>query len=373
MSPPHSMVGPGSRPLHRRRRPRCCSGCTGCRTGGAEHWAIESIQIAKDASFLPVIVTDQNYTVHPWLTRPELQDCVVITLSFDDHEHPSTLRSRMRCSRLPISREWCSAPLVFFVPNVAVDQTASARSACYRFAAHCCTSVAATQASLSGSTSSLTSIMSSRHSSFSGLHTCRTSNETATLSPPLTALTVNQIGGFVLASGDAPFTIAVTLAGCRARNAPDVFLGLVHELRKRKLRFRAILHGDGEMREIVDGLLDRFDLADLIEQRFENAPVADTLAESDVLVVTSINEGPHPHHVRSGRGPAFRSFRPTLAHSVRSCRAKHSCHDLHAGSLAEQRRSLSASPRTRSSENASGPVNGQRLPIFLRFPQRTTL
>lgn len=258
-------------------------------TGGAERWAIESIQIAKDAGFLPVIVTDQN-SVHPWLTRPELQDCVVITLSFDDHEHPidvaltHALLENFNFSGVVLHHSYFLYQMLPWIKQHRPDLPVVDSLHIVEYLG----------GGYPGLAVRFDEFIDVHHVISPQLvewltHVQNVERDKLTLAP-LTALTVDQIGGFARRASDAPFTIAFVGRLSRQKR-PDVFLGLVHELRKRKLRFRAILHGDGEMREIVDGLLDRFDLADLIEQRFEDTPVADTLAESDVLVVTSINEG----------------------------------------------------------------------------------
>lgn len=258
-------------------------------TGGAERWAIESIQIAKDAGFLPVIVTDQN-SVHPWLARPELQDCVVITLSFEDHEHPidvafaHALLENFNFSGVVLHHSYFLYQMLPWIkqhrPYLPVID--SLHIVEY----------------LGGGYPGL----AVRFDEFIDMHHVispqlvewltdvqSVERDKLTLAP-LTALTVDKIDGFARRDGAAPITIAFVGRLSRQKR-PDVFLGLVKELRRRKLRFRAILHGDGEMREIVDGLLARFGLIDDIEQRFEDTPVADTLAESDVLLITSINEG----------------------------------------------------------------------------------
>jgi glycosyltransferase involved in cell wall biosynthesis len=54
---------------------------------------------------------------------------------------------------------------------------------------------------------------------------------------------------------------------------------------------RFIVQGDGELADEVHALRGRLGLTDVLEVRAADHPVKDTLAESDVLVVTSENEG----------------------------------------------------------------------------------
>lgn len=258
-------------------------------TGGAEHWAIESIQLARQAGFLPIVVTDQN-SVHPWLTRPELEGALVIALSFTTHEHPldiglsHALLENYDLRGVVIHHsKWLYQSLPWILrhrPGIPVLDSLHI--------------VEYLGGGYPGLAASYDSFIDMHHVISPQLVSWLT--EVQGISPekialaPLTALTVDQIAGFAPRANDAPITISFVGRLSRQKR-PDVFLGLVNELRKREFPFRAILHGDGEMREIVDGLLDRYGLATIIEQRFEDTPVADTLAESDVLIVTSINEG----------------------------------------------------------------------------------
>lgn len=258
-------------------------------TGGAERWAVEAIQIAKDLGFLPVVVTDQN-SVHPWLARPELEGCAVIAMSFEGAASPLDLgiaraiaeNYRLRGIALHHSH-WLYQALPWFKrwrPGIPVVD--SLHIVEY----------------LGGGYPGL----AVRYDEFIDVH--------HTISPeldrwlaevqgvdraklvmaPLTALTVEDSQEFAPRDPQKPFTIAYVGRLSRQKR-PDVYLSLVHALVKRGIAVRAILHGDGELQYLVTALIRRFGLEGVIEQRLEDHPVAETLADADLLVVTSLNEG----------------------------------------------------------------------------------
>lgn len=258
-------------------------------TGGAERWAVESIQIAKDAGFLPVVITDQN-SVHPWADRPELDGAIVITLSFNHHEHEIDVRfmqAILENLNLVGIMMHHSHYLYQMLPWITQ----------HRPELHVVDSLHIVEylaGGYPGSAVHFDEYIDTHHVISPQLVGWLT--DTQSIAPekialaPLASLTVDSLGGFATRERGTPFTIAFVGRLSRQKR-PDVFLGLVHRLRKQGLNFNAILHGDGEMRNIVGGLIKQFGLEDVIEQRFEDTPVSETLRQSDALIVTSINEG----------------------------------------------------------------------------------
>ncbi|MGO3146373.1 MAG: glycosyltransferase [Leucobacter sp.] len=258
-------------------------------TGGAERWALESIQLAKDAGFLPIVVTDQN-SIHPWSNRPEFSGALIINLSFTAHEHPldlalaHALLENYNIQGVVLHHsEWLYRCLPWIHaerPEIPVVDSLHI--------------VEYLGGGYPGFASHYDEFIDTHHVISPQLVEWLTmvqNIDSAKLAlAPLTALTVDEIGGFKQRRSAKPLTIAF-IGRLSRQKRPDVFLGLVRDLRKRGVPFRAILHGDGEMRNIVDGLISQMKLTGVIEQRFEDVPVDVTLAESDVLVVTSINEG----------------------------------------------------------------------------------
>lgn len=275
-------------------RPAILFGLHWLQTGGAERWAVESIQIAKDAGFLPVVVTDQN-SVHPWITRPELEGCVVVTLSFSEQEHTLDLGL-------------AHALLENYDLRGAVLHHAS-------WLYHCLPWIKQQRPEMPivdslhiveylgggypGTSVHFDEYIDIHHVISPQLVEWLT--EVQGVAPekvrlaPLTRLTTDHLSTdemqhFAPRDPAAPFTIAYVGRLSRQKR-PDMFLALVHRLRKRGLNFHAIMHGDGEMRDVVNGLIDQFSLRGVVEQRFEETPVPETLDDADLLVVTSINEG----------------------------------------------------------------------------------
>jgi glycosyltransferase involved in cell wall biosynthesis len=70
--------------------------------GGAERWAIETIALAREAGFLPIVLTDRE-SAHPWITRPELDGALVLPVN------------------LPISAEEESALLLALLTKFSVQ------------------------------------------------------------------------------------------------------------------------------------------------------------------------------------------------------------------------------------------------------------
>lgn len=270
-------------------RPAILFGLHWLQTGGAERWAVETVQMAKDQGFLPVVVTDQN-SVHPWLTRPELADCVIVTTSFDGPEppqDPDLLRAIVEnfdlrgvvihhsywlYRALPYLRAWR--------PNLPVVDSLHI--------------VEYLGGGYPGLAVRFNTCIDRHHTISPELD--RWLTEVQGIDPakltmaPLTALTVDASQEFAPRSPDRVFTIAYVGRLSRQKR-PDVFLTLVHRLVRAGVPVRAILHGDGELAPLVSALLERYRLHDVVEQRFEDVAVAQTLADSDLLVVTSINEG----------------------------------------------------------------------------------
>lgn len=258
-------------------------------TGGAERWAIESIKIAKDQGFLPIVVTDQN-SVHPWADRPELEGCVVLALSFNHYEHEidvpfaNAILENYNLAGVMLHHSHYLYQMLPWIKKQRPDLPVvdSLHIVEYLGGGYPGTSV------------HFDDYIDTHHVISPQLVKWLTETQGVDAKKlalaPLTTLTVDAQSEFKRRDPAQPVTIAFVGRLSRQKR-PDVFLGLVHRLKKQGVRFRAILHGDGEMRGVVDGLMSQMKLVDVIEQRFEDVPVSQTLAEADVLVVTSINEG----------------------------------------------------------------------------------
>jgi len=107
---------------------------------------------------------------------------------------------------------------------------------------------------------------------------------------PLARLTTRELHEFRPRAADAPFTLAYVGRLARQKR-PYLFVRLVRTLVDAGLPVRAIVHGDGELAATTWREIRRAGLDDVVEFRPHTRPVADTWAEADLLVVSSLNEG----------------------------------------------------------------------------------
>lgn len=107
---------------------------------------------------------------------------------------------------------------------------------------------------------------------------------------PLTTLTVDADAALAERDPRRPFTIAY-IGRLARQKRPYLFVRLVGRLRRAGVPVRAIMHGDGELEGLTRGLMRRRRVTDAIELRPHTRPVADTLREADLLVISSLNEG----------------------------------------------------------------------------------
>jgi glycosyltransferase involved in cell wall biosynthesis len=258
-------------------------------TGGAERWAVETIGLAKNAGLLPIIVTDHD-SQSPWITRPELDDCLVLPLTFPTQNRTGDeplLRAILEnfdirgvmlhhCKwlydRLPwIKHSRPDVPVVDSLhileyhgggfPAVAVNNDA------YIDLHH----VISPQ---------LVTWMERRE----GVQAKKI------VLAPLTGLTAAAAGELKPRFSDIPFTIAF-IGRLANQKRPALFLELVRKLQKSPVPIRAILHGDGELDPIVEGLVERYHLQHCLDWRRSDVSVTETLKDADLLVISSSNEG----------------------------------------------------------------------------------
>ncbi|NBH11797.1 glycosyltransferase [Amycolatopsis sp. SID8362] len=268
-------------------RPAILFGLHWLELGGAERWALDCVQLAKELGFVSIVVTDRESN-HPWITRPEFEDTVVVPLT-----HPIRLGTESALfgglfsafdirgvhvhhnswlyDRLPwVKSVWPDVPVVDS-QHILEWRTGGFVDHAVRMSA----------------------LIDTHH----------------VISPQLRDYLVHQqgvaAGKVVLATlagattagitPDAektgPFTVTY-IGRFHQQKRPQVFLKLAAELKKSSpVPARFIVHGAGELEDEIHELRDRLRLADVLEVRGPGHPVKATLAESDVLVVSSENEG----------------------------------------------------------------------------------
>jgi glycosyltransferase involved in cell wall biosynthesis len=256
--------------------------------GGAERWALECIAAATAAGCIPIVLTDRASS-SPWVTRAEMAGAIFLPLTaplvegqeaallnglFDRFDvrgihlhHCSWLYQRLpwiraRFPHVPIVDslhilEWRTGGFVDIAVRLSdaidVHHVISPQLRDY--------------------------LVQDMRIPRDKVALATLADLTATAAPAQPAP----------ASGEQP-TIAF-VGRLTQQKRPYLFLRLVDRLRRDLPDARFVLHGDGELADEVHALSRRLGLAGAVEFRGADRPVAETLAEADVLVITSDNEG----------------------------------------------------------------------------------
>ncbi|HKS48161.1 MAG TPA: glycosyltransferase [Amycolatopsis sp.] len=260
--------------------------------GGAERWALDCIQLAKDAGLVPIVVTDRA-SPHPWITRPEFDGAVIVPMT-----HPITLghdgaflsgvfaaydvrgihvhHNTWLYDRLP----WIKSvrPDVPVVDSLHILEW---RTGGFVDHAVCMSDLIDEHHVISPA---LRDYLTGKHGISSAKVTLATLANLTTESLPRSVS-----AGERRASGS--FTVCY-VGRFHQQKRPYLFLKLATELHKATAgRMRFVMHGDGELAGEVQALRTRYGLSGVLDLRGPDRPVRATLAESDVLVITSENEG----------------------------------------------------------------------------------
>ncbi|MBD7957235.1 glycosyltransferase [Microbacterium sp. Sa4CUA7] len=261
--------------------------------GGAEHWALESIRLAREAGFLPIVMTSRD-SHQPWIQRQELDGAVLVPFSeattssqtpgveevlrgifanFDVRgvvvHHNQWMYDRVAWMRL-------SRPSIPIVDSTHIVEY---RGGGYPVSSAIVDAYLTTHHVISPSLKDF-------------LVDVQALPAEKVLMAPLAGLTAGESDmSFRRRQPGEPFTVA--FVGRMARQkGPELFVKTVSRLRARGHRdIRFIMHGDGELAGWVDGMIAAGGLQDVIERRSSADPVAATLERSHLLVVSSHNEG----------------------------------------------------------------------------------
>ncbi|OLR91463.1 glycosyl transferase [Actinokineospora bangkokensis] len=279
----------GARAVDTGKVPAVVFGIHWLELGGAERWALETVQLAKDAGLTPIVITDRP-SGHPWITRPELEGAVVVPLThplLPDSE-AALLNGVMtafdvrgvhvhHCTWLYQRLPWLKA----IRPDIPVVDSLHILE--WRTGGFVDISVR------------VSNVVDQHHVISPQLRDYligkqRVPAEKVALAT-LANLTADKQVRRRPERGDAPFTVAF-VGRFTQQKRPYLFLKLAAELKANAPgAVRFIMHGDGELAGEVHGLRARLGLAEALELRGPDRPVADTLAEADVLVISSDNEG----------------------------------------------------------------------------------
>lgn len=261
-------------------------------SGGAERWAMETITLAKDAGLLPIIITDSDGH-QPWITRAELDDTVLLPLTMPLQERVgdvTLLRALFEqfsitgilihhCQWMYDRTWWVKQ---YFPQTRIVD---SLHIVEYIFhGGYPGESVAHDQ------WIDLHHVISPQLEHW--LEDVHHIDPNKVVDAPLVGLTADT-DTLTFKSRDIARPLVISFVGRNVRQKrPETFIlaakALHHDFPD---QVRFIMHGNGDMDGFVDQLIQRYGLEDVIERRSANIPVADTYSETDVLLVSSMNEG----------------------------------------------------------------------------------
>ncbi|WP_436493148.1 glycosyltransferase [Actinokineospora sp. HUAS TT18] len=277
----------GAAAIEQGKTPAVLFGIHWLELGGAERWALETVQLAKEAGLTPIVITDRPSS-HPWITRPEFDGAIVIPLT-----HPlapdseSTLLNGIlsmydvrgvhvhHCTWLYERLPWLKA----IRPDIPVVDSLHILE--WRTGGFVDISVR------------MSNVIDTHHVISPQLRDYLVGKQNIgkdkVALATLANLTVPRDAPPSVEGG--PFTVAF-VGRFTQQKRPYLFLKLCAELKRNapgEVRF--IMHGDGELSGEVHGLRARLGLSDVLEIRGPDRPVPQTLAEADVLVISSDNEG----------------------------------------------------------------------------------
>lgn len=260
--------------------------------GGAERWAFETVRLVRERGLLPIVVSNVD-SHHPFLTRPELDGALVIAFSEPTgrSQTPGTeplLRALLRSfdmrgvvvhhnewlyHRLPWLRR--SRPELPIVDSTHIVE--------YRGGGF--PAVSARVDSAIDIHHVISPTLERWFVDVQGV-----SPEKVVMAP-LAGLTVDVAGAsFRPRTEGAPFTVSF-IGRMSRQKSPEIFVSLAARLRADGRDVRFIMHGDGELDDWVEAMIEDAGLSDVIDRRRSDMSVLETLEATDLLVVTSHNEG----------------------------------------------------------------------------------
>lgn len=260
--------------------------------GGAELWAFETVRLVREAGLLPIVLTNRD-SHQPWVTRPELDGALLIPFS------EPTVQSQTAGVE-PLLR---SLLRTFDVRGVVIhhNQWLYDRVAWIAASRPGIPIIDSTHiVEYTGGGYPLSSAIASK--SITTHHVISPSLArwmTDVQRIPADRVVMAPLGGLTVKPKDAVFRpraageqFTVAFIGRMARQkAPEVFITMARRLMRQGYSLRFILHGGGELSSWVDDIIEAEGLTADIVRRTSDTPVAETLDEAHVLVVSSHNEG----------------------------------------------------------------------------------
>lgn len=257
--------------------------------GGAERWALDTIRMAAEAGATPLVITDRE-SGNPWITKPELAGAIVVPLThpMDSATETAFLSGLFETfdirgvhvhhnawlyNRLP----WLKAvrPDIPVVDSLHIHE--------WRTGGFVDLAVR------------MSGVIDTHHVISPALRDYMIGQQGLPSEKIKLATLANLTTDIVVTPereprADGSFTVAF-VGRFTQQKRPYLFLQLAARLHKRAPgRFRFVMHGDGELANEVHRLRTRLGL-ETLQVRGPEIPVAHTLSEADVLVISSDNEG----------------------------------------------------------------------------------
>lgn len=260
--------------------------------GGAERWAVETIRLAKQAGFLPIVITDRD-SHQPWITNDYCDDALVLTMTPPNQERfgdVPLLRSLSEqfdirgvmihhCQWLYDHIWWIKRflPTTPIVDSLHIVEYLNAGGYPHEALTH-------------DRWIDMHHVISPQLEHW--LHDVHGIDKEKIIDAPLIGLTADAMLKRA-ASRVHDSHLSVAFVGRIARQKrPEAFILVAYKLnRQYPGKFRFIMHGEGELDTFVTKLIHRYHLEHVIERRGMDIPVDQTYADADVLLVTSVNEG----------------------------------------------------------------------------------
>lgn len=260
--------------------------------GGAEKWALATIEMASRRGFTPLVLVDQP-SPHPLVEHPAMRDAVFlpITHAFCPGEDTELLENLFanfdvrlvhlhHCNWLYERLSWIRAarPGVTVVDSLHIHERRGGGFV-----------------ELARKQSALVDV---HHVVSPGLQRTLVDDflipERKVIMRPLLDLVGPAQSPVEGASRrDSARVVTVSFVGrLTQQKRPFLFVALAHRLSARGPgRFRFLLHGDGELEEQIRQQMDRLGLGSVVDHRHSDVPVSETYGDSDIVVSTSENEG----------------------------------------------------------------------------------